>query len=71
MEDVYIQVKVVDVDQGTFLWTVPSLPLLKIEWKKAKMKCNGVVKKNFLEHWILDSFSAKHQFAKLCLPRVL
>ena len=38
-------VKVTDLEDGTFLWTVPCLPVLTIEWRKAEISWNGVVKK--------------------------
>ena len=38
-------VKVIDLEDGTFLWTVPCLPVLTIEWRKAEISWNGVVKK--------------------------
>ena len=38
-------VKVIDLEDGTFLWTVPYLPELTIEWRKAEISWNGVVKK--------------------------
>ena len=38
-------VKDIDLEDGTFLWTVPCLPVLTIEWRKAEISWNGVVKK--------------------------
>ena len=38
-------VKVIDLKDGTFLWTVPCLPVLTIKWRKAEISWNGVVKK--------------------------
>ena len=40
-----VQVKVIDVEQGTFAWTIPCLPVLAIEWRKAKICQNGVIQK--------------------------
>lgn len=33
-----LTVKVIHVQQGTFAWTIPCLPVLAIEWRKAKIR---------------------------------
>ena len=39
------EVKVIGVEQGTFVWTIPCLPVLAIEWRKAKISQNGFILK--------------------------
>ena len=47
--------EVVSVEQGTFLWTAPCLPVLSIEWRGAKLSLNGVVYiRHSSEHQIKD-----------------